>query len=100
MHYTTQINFEVFLVIPKIALCGSKFMSEKVGCPHLTTGFPPHSLAGKSGKTGENIVVKGISGNFCFQKFGKHFLNADYCEIKKCHNFHLKNVAIIISCYS
>ncbi len=45
---------------------------------------------GKSGKALKNKVVRESQGTF--------FLNADYHEIKQSHDFHFKNIAIIISC--
>ncbi len=57
------------------------------------TGFPP---TGKSGKTWQNKVVREC---FCFSKKSELFLNADYHEIKTCHDIHQKNIVIIISFY-
>ncbi len=63
------------------------------------SGFPPTENLGRpekkwSGKVGELFLylqnVRECQGTF--------FLNADYHEINKCRNFHLKNVAINISC--
>ncbi len=52
---------------------------------------------GKSGK----IKWQGKVVELFFQKCqgrGTFFSNADYYEIEKCCDFHLKNVAIIILC--
>ncbi len=46
-------------------------------------------------------VSESLENFFVFPKSLRksgNFQNTDYHESKKCHNFHLKNVVIIISC--
>ncbi len=52
---------------------------------------------GKSWKIWKNKVVREL----LFLQNVRELIKkeeADYCEIKKCHDFHQKNIEIIISC--
>ncbi len=71
-----------------------------VYCRETVTGFP---LNWKVGKPGEKKVASESQGTFFISpksqgKSGNFFLNADCHENKKYCDFHLKIVAIIISC--
>ncbi len=64
-----------------------------------TTEFPTNVIdrPGKSIKWSGKI--RESQGTFCFSnKSGNLSLNADYPEIKKCFDFQLKNITIIILC--
>ncbi len=70
----------------------------KISTPYLEYkhNYQGSHWPGKSGKT----FKKKWSGNFLFfPKVRELFKNADCHENKKYWDFHLKHVAIIISCY-